>query len=106
MCLGGVVRSGFRDVGDFDKSGCERVGAAADAGAKVAVACSRARLIAIWTIIAAIGARMSISSDPITPSPLLLLSRLPPKAPKNMPSCASMDTAPAMVAVIVIVSVS
>src|SRR5499426_3971972 len=56
---------------------------------------SRVRLIAICTIMAAIGARITIASVPITPSPLLL-SRWPPK---NSPNCASMEMAPAMVAV-------
>ena len=63
---------------------------------------SRVRLIAICTIMAAIGARITIASVPITPRPLLL-SREPPK---NSPNCASMEIAPAMVAVMVIVSVS
>ena len=40
--------------------------------------------------------------EPMTPSPLLLL-RLPPK---NMPNCATIEIAPAIVAVTVISSVS
>ena len=51
---------------------------------------------------AAIGARITIAMVPIMPRPLLL-SRLPPK---NMPNCASIEIAPAIVAVIVMVSVS
>ena len=43
-----------------------------------------------------------MATVPTTPSPLLL-SRWPPK---NSPNCASMEMAPAMVAVIVMVSVS
>ena len=43
-----------------------------------------------------------MASVPIIPMPLLL-SRLPPK---NRPNCASMEIAPAIVAVIVMVSVS
>ena len=60
------------------------------------------RLIAICTSMAASGARIIMTTDPITPGPLLLL-RWPPK---NMPNCASIETAPAMVAVTVISSVS
>ena len=53
---------------------------------------------------AAIGARITIASVPMMPMPPpLLLSRLPPK---NMPNCASIEIAPAMVAVIVMISVS
>ena len=61
------------------------------------------RLIAICTSMAAIGARITIASVPMMPMPPLLLSRLPPK---NMPNCASIEIAPAMVAVIVMISVS
>jgi hypothetical protein len=63
------------------------------------------RLIAICTIMAASGAKISINTEPIIPSPLLL-SRSRAKPPKNMPICANMEIAPAIVAVIVIVSVS
>src|SRR6478609_8004504 len=52
---------------------------------------------------AAIGARIIIAIVPIAPRPLLL-SRCPP--PNNIPNCASIEIAPAMVAVIVMVSVS
>ena len=64
---------------------------------------SRVRLIAIWTIMAASGATSAAMSTPTKPSGLL---RLPPKPPKNRPKLASMETAPASVAVIVMVSVS
>src|SRR5688572_7306763 len=47
---------------------------------------SRVRLMAICTSMAAIGARITMASVPISPKPLLL--RLPPK---NMPNCASID---------------
>jgi hypothetical protein len=59
---------------------------------RLSAAYSRVRLIGIWTIMAASGARMSMSTEPTTPR-LLLLSRLPPK---NMRSCASIEMAPAM----------
>ncbi|VCU08296.1 hypothetical protein RHODGE_RHODGE_01469 [Rhodoplanes serenus] len=64
---------------------------------------SRVRLIAICTSMAAIGATITISSEPTMPSPPLF-SRLPP--PKNMPNWASIEMAPAMVAVMVMIRVS
>src|ERR1700730_6949476 len=71
-------------------------------GLSSSAAYSRVRLIAICAIMAAIGARITIASVPIAPRPPLL-SREPPK---NSANCASMEIAPAMVAVMVIVSVS
>ena len=62
---------------------------------------SRVRLIAICTSMAASGARIIIAIEPMMPGPLL--SRLPPK---NMPNWAIIEIAPAMVAVIVMISVS
>ena len=63
---------------------------------------SRVRLIAICTSMAANGAKIIITIEPMMPGPLLL-SRWPPK---NMPNCATMEMAPAIVAVMVISSVS
>ena len=63
---------------------------------------SRVRLIAICTSMAPSGARINIAIEPMMPGPWLL-SRLPPK---NMPNCATIEIAPAMVAVTVISSVS
>ena len=64
---------------------------------------SRERLIAIWMMPAASGARNTISSVPMMPMPPFLL-RLPP--PNNMPKLASMEMAPPSVAAMVMVSVS
>src|SRR6476619_1494467 len=54
---------------------------------------SRVRLIAICTSMAPSGARIISAIEPMMPGPLLL-SRWPPK---NMPNCASIEIAPAMV---------
>jgi hypothetical protein len=62
---------------------------------------SRVRDTAICTIIAAKGATIIATSTPRMPVPLLL--RLPPKKKAKLPS---METAPASVATIVMVSVS
>jgi hypothetical protein len=69
---------------------------------RLSAAYSRVRLIAICTSMAANGARIIIRIEPTMPGPELL-SRWPVK---NMPNCAIMEMAPAMVAVIVINSVS
>lgn len=53
--------------------------AAADARPKIVGGVFAVRLVAIRTIIAAIGARMTIDSDPTTPRPLVLFSRSPPR---------------------------
>src|SRR2546428_5701293 len=100
--LRGGVLDRLRGGGDLRQRRRKRVGPPGGAGAEFVGAYSRVRLIAICTIMAAIGARITIASVPTTPSPLLL-SRWPPK---NSPNCASMEMAPAMVAVMVIVSVS
>ena len=63
---------------------------------------SRVRLTAICTRAAAMGATITAISTPIGPSGLS--RELPP--PKNRPNCASIEMAPAMVAVIVMVRVS
>src|SRR6516162_2587930 len=102
VSLSGIVWDFFRYARDFDECRGECVRPTADARAKIVSGVPRVRLIAICTIMAASGARMSMSTEPTTPRPLL--SRLPPR--KNMPNCASIDMAPAIVAVIVIVSVS
>ncbi len=64
---------------------------------------SREREMAICTSIAASGARTTINMVPMKPKGLLL-SRFPP--PNSRPKLASMEMAPAMVAVMVMVRVS
>ena len=65
---------------------------------------SRERLIAICTSMAASGARMIAAIVPIQPT--WLFSRLPPNSAPNCRYCASMETAPPMVAATAMVSVS
>jgi hypothetical protein len=102
VSLSGIVWNFFRYARDFDERRSECAGRPLMRAPRLSAAYSRVRLIAICTIMAASGARMSMSIEPTMPRPLL--SRLPPR--KNMPNCASIEMAPAMVAVIVIVSVS
>src|SRR6516225_6680710 len=103
VSLSGIVWDFFRYAGDFDERRSECVGPAADVRAKI-----------VSSILARAADRhlnnhggerrhISMSTEPTMLRPLLL-SRLPPR--KNMANCASMEMAPAMVAVIVIVSVS
>ena len=82
--------------------------ASASAGRKcarrrVSAAYSRVRLIAICTIMAASGATIIISQRSDQTQPIVAVADPPPK---NRPNCASMEMAPAMVAVMVMVSVS
>ena len=102
MSLSGVVWDRFRYARDFDERGGECVRRPLMRAPRLSAAYSRLRLIAICTTMAASGARMSMSTEPTMPRPLL--SRLPPR--KNIPNCASIEMAPAIVAVMVIVRVS
>ena len=103
MGFSGVVWDFFRYARDLDERRGECVGPPADVRAKIVSSIFPRAADRHWTIMAASGARMSMSTEPTMPRPLLL-SRLPPR--KNMPNCATIETAPAMVAVIVIVRVS
>ena len=87
----------------FDSAEASHIGWPAMRAPRSSAAYSRVRLIAICTSMAAKRRQDHHQRcEPMMPGPWLL-SRLPPK---NMPNCATIEIAPAMVAVMVISSVS
>ena len=71
-----VVWHGFRHARDFDERRSQCIGPTADTMPRLSAAYSRVRLIAICTIMAASGARTSMSSEPTMPKNRLVAGEL------------------------------